>query len=86
MEQVTMAWAWLTENWDSVLEALAALYALASVIVAITPTPRDDEALAAVRRFVVRLSFLSPRDVPGTLSLPGRAEDTDADRGEPEDE
>jgi hypothetical protein len=85
MEQAAMAWAWLTENWDLVLEGLGAAYAFASVVVALTPTPRDDAALASVRRFVVRLSFLSPRDVAGVVSMPGSLPDPDDDRAEPDD-
>ena len=57
---------WLVDHWP---ELLAAAYALASVIVAATPTPTDDAVLA---RVVARLSFLLPRDVRGILKVPGK--------------
>lgn len=44
-------------NWDTILEVFAAVVALASVIVRLTPTPKDDEWLAKVLGF---LSFLKP--------------------------
>ncbi len=56
------------DNWDQILSIGAALWALVSLIVALTPTQDDDKWLASV---AVRFSFLKPRDQPGVLSLPG---------------
>ena len=85
MENLTHAWMWLDENWDLVVEVALGVYAVANVIVAATPTPRDDEWLAWVRQTVVRLSFLSPRDVDGWFSTPGELPDPSDGRGEPSD-
>jgi hypothetical protein len=56
---------------ESVMAALAGLWAFVSLVVAITPTHRDDELLTAARRFLERLSFLQSKNSPGLLSLPG---------------
>ena len=85
MEHLITAWAWTIEHWDDVVAAVVAMYAVASLVVALTPSPKDDELLAAVRRFVVRLSFLAPSDHHRTLSLPGRLDQAGDDRADPED-
>lgn len=60
-------WSWIVNHWDTLLAIVGALYGVVSAIVGLTPTPRDDEALGTVRRWLLRLSILRP----GTLSLPG---------------
>ncbi len=59
----------IAEHWEL---GLAALLALASIITRITPTPKDDQALATVRRALGRLSILEPSDTGKTLKLPLR--------------
>ena len=59
---------WLSTHRVELLEAAGAVYVLASIYVALTPSPDDDRAL---RGIVERLSFLQPRTSPGVLSLPG---------------
>lgn len=44
----------MTDRIMQVLPALAAIHALAVAIVNLTPTPRDDEALAGFQRGAVR--------------------------------
>ena len=67
---------WVAERWDTIAAGLAALYALVSVIVALTPTPDDD---AWLRRVAERLSALSPPGSRGPIKLPGRAPKRDGD-------
>jgi len=57
----------IAEHWEV---GLAALLALASIITRITPTPKDDQALATVRRALGRLSILEPKDTHRLLKLP----------------
>lgn len=59
---------WIADHRAELLEAVGAVYLLASLYVAITPSPDDDRAL---RGLAERLSFLQPKDAPGVLSLPG---------------
>lgn len=58
---------WFTENWDQLAVAGGAFLTFISVIVALTPTPRDNQWL---ERFMDWLSFLKPRDADGTLQFP----------------
>lgn len=58
---------WIQEHWEEIGAILAAVYTIASIIVAWTPTPKDDEVL---KRFMEWLSFLTPFDTPGTLKRP----------------
>lgn len=57
----------IAEHWEL---GLAALLALASIITRITPTPKDDQALATVRRALGRLSILDHADSGRTLKAP----------------
>lgn len=59
-------------SWADIGMAAGALYALLNVFVALTPTQRDDEALSRARALLERMVFLSPRNVPGVFSLPGK--------------
>ncbi|MCP4238972.1 MAG: hypothetical protein GY772_00225 [bacterium] len=59
---------WLLENWTTVI---AAALTVATVITRVTPTPRDDAALAKVRALLGRLSMLEHRDTGRMVKLPG---------------
>lgn len=61
---------WITANWDQIAAALVGLYGVITVIVGLTPTPKDD---AFLRRLSERLSFLAPRGIAPKLKLPGAA-------------
>ncbi len=66
---------WVLENWDMLVGGVTAVLAAASAITRLTPTPRDDQAVAAVRRFLGRLSLLEHPDSDNgrTLKIPGKA-------------
>ncbi|MCP4239426.1 MAG: hypothetical protein GY772_02585 [bacterium] len=59
---------WLLENWTAVV---AAALTVATIITRLTPTPRDDAALATVRGLLGRLSVLEHRDTGRVAKLPG---------------
>jgi hypothetical protein len=48
---------WIGNNWKAILEVIGGTIAVASIIVKLTPTPRDDEFLAKVVKFVAILSL-----------------------------
>lgn len=62
---------WITAHKAEIAEAFGALWLLVSIVVRITPTPKDDEALSKVRAFLERVSFLAPQSTGRVLSLPG---------------
>ena len=47
---------WLSENGTAVLSVLLAAHALALVIVNLTPTPKDNEVLKKVYKFIEALA------------------------------
>lgn len=51
---------WLLEHWDSILTAIAGVVTVASVVVKLTPTPKDNEVLAKVRKILEKLA-LTPK-------------------------
>lgn len=63
--------AWLLENWSTLVQIVSGLMLVASLIVGLTPTPKDDAVLKSVREFLIRISFLKPSNEPGTVKLPG---------------
>ena len=57
---------WILVNWDLMLEALFGIMSVASIIVKLTPSPKDDEILKRVLHWV---SFLRPRG-DGIFKMP----------------
>ncbi|MEO0326788.1 MAG: hypothetical protein AAF447_27850 [Myxococcota bacterium] len=57
---------WIVENWELVLAIWGGLVTVASSVVKLTPTPRDDAALAAVLRVVGHVSIAKPKE-PGSV-------------------
>ena len=59
---------YLTQHWDEILLVITSLIALASAIAAITPTPKDDAVLKAIRAVVDKLALnvknAEPKDKP----------------------
>jgi len=43
---------WLNENWQELLAVIAAVSVIAKFVVNLTPTPKDNEALAKVYKVV----------------------------------
>lgn len=62
--------AFVLSNADTLLAVLGALLTLASLVTALTPSPKDDEV---VRKLVAFFSFLQPHDSVGTVKAPLRA-------------
>lgn len=58
---------WIVANWATLVGILTGLLSLASLVTALTPTPKDDEV---VRKVMAFLSFLQPRTSPGVLKPP----------------
>ena len=48
---------WITENWQEVVNALAAVMIAARIIVKLTPTPADDSVLEKVVNFLKTLGL-----------------------------
>jgi hypothetical protein len=64
-------WKWVTAHRVEIMEAVGALYLVASIVVRLTPSPKDDAALGKVRGLLERLSFLAPIDTGKVLTMPG---------------
>lgn len=64
---------WITdlENLKMLLEVVGATVALASVVTAMTKTPKDDAVVAKIRGWLDRLSVLSYKDAENTVKLIG---------------
>jgi hypothetical protein len=62
--------SWLVTHWGELLAAAGALVAAASFITTLTPTPKDDAALAKLRQVLARLSALQPLDSHRRVKLP----------------
>ena len=63
--------SWLVDHWGELLAGAGAILAAASFITRLTPSPKDDAAVAAIRRLVGRLSALQPRDSGRLAKIPG---------------
>jgi len=44
--------AWITSNWDDILKVYLSIVGLASIIVKLTPTLKDDDVLKGIVRFL----------------------------------
>lgn len=51
---------WLKANWDSILTIIGGIVSTASIIVKLTPTPKDDTALATFIKFLSVFSIFNP--------------------------
>ena len=51
---------WLKANWDSVLAIVGGVVSVATIIVKLTPTPKDDNALATLIRLLSVFSLVNP--------------------------
>ncbi len=51
---------WLKANWDSVLAIIGGIVSVATIIVKLTPTQKDDNALATLIRVLSIFSLVNP--------------------------
>ena len=51
---------WIFENKYEIIEAILALIGFASIVVRWTPTPKDDEVLGKIKRFISKYFALNP--------------------------
>ena len=51
---------WLKMNWDSVLAIIGGVVSVATIIVKLTPTQKDDNALATLIRVLSIFSLVNP--------------------------
>ena len=51
---------YIQQNWATVVEVVLAVIGLASVIVKITPTTKDDEILGKIKNFISKFIALNP--------------------------
>jgi hypothetical protein len=55
---------WITANWDAVLQIWLQIIGIASLIVKVTPTLKDDDVLKNVIRFVGKYIALNHTTTP----------------------
>lgn len=51
---------WCSENWRDILAVLGGAVALATAVVKLTPTPKDDAVLAKIISVLAALSLVNP--------------------------
>lgn len=51
---------WLKANWESILAIIGGVVSVATIIVKLTPTPKDDNALATLIRVLSIFSLVNP--------------------------
>jgi hypothetical protein len=59
--------SWVTQNWDNIIAVYLAIVGLASVIVKLTPTLKDDNILLGIVKFIAKylaLNTNAPTDRP----------------------
>lgn len=52
--------AWCSEHWQDVLAIIAGVIGVATVIVKLTPTQKDDSVLAKIIKVLSALSLVNP--------------------------
>ena len=60
----------VTANWDVILQGALAAVGLASVIVKLTPTPKDDSILAVVIGILAKVALNKPVAPPAPPAPP----------------
>jgi hypothetical protein len=59
--------AFILDNLKTIGAIVSAVLVLATLVTGLTPSPKDDEVVRKIAGF---LSFLTPKDAPGTFKLP----------------
>lgn len=52
--------AWITEHWKDILAIIGGVVTVASIIVRLTKSDKDDKALNAIIKILVALSLFNP--------------------------
>ena len=64
MEYITSVLTWLQTHWIEIVTAYTSLIGAASIIVQLTPTLADDNALKAVIKFIAKFIALNRPSEP----------------------
>ena len=51
---------WLKANWDSILAVIGGVVSVATIIVKLTPTQKDDNVLATIIKILSIFSLVNP--------------------------
>lgn len=51
---------WITQNWKDILAIIGGVVTVASIIVKLTPTPKDDTVLAKVIKVLAAIGLFNP--------------------------
>jgi hypothetical protein len=51
---------WLQAHWSDVVQIIIGTIGVASIIVKLTPTPKDDTILASIKNFISKFIALNP--------------------------
>ena len=62
---------WILENMEELLTIGGAVVTVATVVTALTPTPKDDAVVSVLRAILGRAGVARFADAPGTVKLPG---------------
>ena len=52
--------AWIINHWKEILAIIGGVVTVASMIVKLTPTPKDDAVLAKIIKILAALSLFNP--------------------------
>ena len=52
---------WISANWTEIANIIVYVIAIASIIVKITPTPKDDIFLGKIKQFISQFIALNPK-------------------------
>lgn len=52
--------AWITEHWKDILAVIGGIVTVASIIVKLTPTQKDDTVLEKIIKILAALSLFNP--------------------------
>ena len=63
---ITNGWLWIQTNWAQIVEAYLLLIGAASIIVKLTPTLKDDDALKGIIKFLGKYIALNRSSNPPT--------------------
>ena len=59
-EGMTELIVWIKTNWESVLAIIGGIVSVATIIVKLTPTQKDDNALATIIKILSIFSLVNP--------------------------